>query len=515
MKKVKIESKRSLGNVLIAREDFEIGQVVLKEEKAVLVASRDPTKSMLRKPKRSQISTSDDPLTAEVEMFYFMHLEAFARANRDTQRKVLDTFFCPTVDMFSEDAELKRAYSVLSSRASRVASFVKRFNAEACRGLTLEELEKVSLIFDLNAHRFRSSDVLFEYASKITHSCAPNTRYDPKTGSVVALRPIKKDELITSNYLDTNLFPTRYRRELLCKTKLFWCNCRRCNQGVDLPRAMPCPNCVERGENALLDLNVALEHVPVAYVTRRGIVESNKWRCSSCRKSFDSNPLSPIDKIEDPERHLEILALDMTCNMKRDLKDAGDFFAYTLRLLGARHWIPRQVQQALLRVGINENMDRKKREAIHDGLNQLWNWVEKHTDGDARYELHDLVILFLKCMSNKTYDRRGDELLQLWEKRLEIKDSTFRNSAYMSRKSRVQWPLIVDLPVPQNIKVGESFVSKPFEGLELKMRLLESCHKDGDTFRVKIPISSVDESKIESIENAYRDWEERDAKIVD
>ena len=220
MKKVKIESKRSLGNVLIAREDFEIGQVVLKEEKAVLVASRDPTKSMLRKPKRSQISTSDDPLTAEVEMVYFRHLEAFAKANRDTQRKVLDTFFCPTVDMFSEDAELKRAYSVLSSRASRVASFVKRFNAEACRGLTLEELEKVSLIFDLNAHRFRSSDVLFEYASKITHSCAPNTRYDPKTGSVVALRPIKKDELITSNYLDTNLFPTRYRRELLCKTKL-------------------------------------------------------------------------------------------------------------------------------------------------------------------------------------------------------------------------------------------------------------------------------------------------------
>ena len=160
-------------------------------------------------------------------------------------------------------------------------------------------------------------------------------------------------------------------------------------------------------------------------------------------------------------------------------------------------------------------MDRKKREAIHDGLNQLWNWVEKHTDGDARYELHDLVILFLKYMSNKTYDRRGDELLQLWEKRLEIKDSTFRNLAYMSRKSRVQWPLIVDLPVPQNIKVGESFVSKPFEGLELKMRLLESCHKDGDTFRVKIPISAVDESKIESIENAYRDWEERDAKIVD
>eukprot|EP00938_MAST-03A_sp_MAST-3A-sp1_P005442 g5442.t1 len=514
MRKVRIERGReNLGDVLVATKSMDIGQVVLKEE-PVLVASRDPTKSTLRKPKRSQISTSDDPLTAEVEMFYFMHLEAFARANRDVQRKVLDTFFCPTVEVFSKDAELKRAYSVLRSRGERVASFVKRFNAEACRGLTLKELEKVSLIYDLNAHRLGNSDVLFEYASKITHSCAPNTRYDPRTGSVVALKPIKKGDLITSNYLDTNLFPTRYRRELLCKTKLFWCKCRRCEQGVDLPRAMPCVNCVKRGEDGLFDLSVALEHVPVSYVTRRGILESNKWRCSNCRKSFDSNPLAPIDKIKDPERHLEILALDMTCNMKQHHKDAGDFFVYTLRLLGARHWIPRQVQQALLRVGMNENMDSKKREAVHDGLDQLWNWVEKHTDGDARYELRDLVILFLRRLSSKTYDRRGDELLKLWEKRVEIENS-FRTETYLSRKSYVRWPLKIDLPVPKNLKLGEVFVSRPFEGLELKMRLLEPCHKDGDTFRVKIPKSAVDESKIESIENAYRDWEERGAEIVD
>ena len=136
---------------------------------------------------------------------------------------------------------------------------------------------------------------------------------------------------------------------------------------MDLPRAMPCVNCVKRGEDGLFDLSVALEQVPVSYVTRRGTLESSKWRCSNCRKSFDSSPLAPIDKIKDPERHLEILALDMTCNMKQHHKDAGDFFVYTLRLLGARHWIPRQVQQALLRVGMNENMDSKKREAVHDG----------------------------------------------------------------------------------------------------------------------------------------------------
>jgi len=506
---------KKFGNVLRAECNIEANEVVLKEDVPVLVASRDPSKSTMRKPSRSQISTDDDQLNAEVETLYFLHVEAFARASRDVQRKILDTFYCPEETAFS-DPELKRAYSILSNRARRVASFVSRFNEDACRGLTLKELQHAALIFDLNAHRLRNTDVLYEYASKITHSCAPNTNYDPKTGTFVALRRIQTGELITSNYLDTNIFPTRYRRELLLKTKLFWCQCKRCEQGVDLPRAMPCPKCTKqkRDKDGMYDLSVALESVPVSYVTCRGFAESSKWRCSNCRTAFDSNPLAPIDNVKDPERRLEILGLDMACNMRLKSKDAGDFFTYSLCLLGARHWIPRHVQRALLRERLLQENEftLKTREACHDGLNQLWNWIENHTYGEARYELCDIVIMFLRRLTSQKYDLRGDEMLQIWEKRLELEDS-FR-SEY--RKSNVVlWPLIIDVPVPRNVKVGKSFVLRPFQGLELKMCLLEQCHKDGDTFRVKIPKSVIDESKIAEVEAAYRVWEESEAKIVD
>ena len=86
---------------------------------------------------------------------------------------------------------------------------------------------------------------LFVYASKVAHSCIPNTAYTSKTQDgcleYKLIRPISDGEMVTFSYLE-KLFvtPTHIRREKLMESKSFVCKCQRCI-GPDFCRFIHCP----------------------------------------------------------------------------------------------------------------------------------------------------------------------------------------------------------------------------------------------------------------------------------
>jgi len=130
-------------------------------------------------------------------------------------------------------------------------------------------LVRVWLIWVMNGHNFQLGSALFDYGSKLTHTCAgPNTMYRTATGQIaavvetvdrtsstsggglrqqpaggaaadaqspagmhIALTPITAGDLLTSNYLGMGhkrLMSTPARQKHLQDKFMFKCNCPRC-----------------------------------------------------------------------------------------------------------------------------------------------------------------------------------------------------------------------------------------------------------------------------------------------
>jgi len=85
----------------------------------------------------------------------------------------------------------------------------------------------------MNSHDCHQGQLaLFLKASKWSHSCQPNCRYQFADGFLryVAVEDIKADEMMTFSYISsTDLqLPAARRQEILWNTKAFECRCTRC-----------------------------------------------------------------------------------------------------------------------------------------------------------------------------------------------------------------------------------------------------------------------------------------------
>ncbi len=87
-----------------------------------------------------------------------------------------------------------------------------------------------------------SGPYIYEFASRINHSCIPNTTrgfsssyFPDQDGHIifVALRDIKEGDEITTDYLSA-AGTTEQRRELLKEHHGFVCGCQACVDGVDI-----------------------------------------------------------------------------------------------------------------------------------------------------------------------------------------------------------------------------------------------------------------------------------------
>lgn len=88
---------------------------------------------------------------------------------------------------------------------------------------------------------------LFLYASKVSHSCHPNTTYTSKTDDgkmeYKSVREIKEGDMISFPYIgDLWETPTNLRRKALQESRSFFCKCKRCLR-PDLLRFIKCKSC--------------------------------------------------------------------------------------------------------------------------------------------------------------------------------------------------------------------------------------------------------------------------------
>lgn len=115
-----------------------------------------------------------------------------------------------------------------------VAKFIPRFFK--CHGRwDEEEILKVAGIVQINGHEVPLTDppfvAIYDLASLVEHSCAPNlTKSFTSKADLIfwAPNPIKKGEHLSICYSDA-LFGTANRQNHLLQTKMFRCDCPRCD----------------------------------------------------------------------------------------------------------------------------------------------------------------------------------------------------------------------------------------------------------------------------------------------
>ena len=206
-------------------------------------------------------------------------MAAYAQAPQlGDARRAVDDMCSPDVPLGVAAWELLECARVIARR------FVDDSKEAAAR------VARAAMAAKVNAHRAPDGQWrLFPTASKLAHSCDPNTMYMPLRACFVAVRRIAVGELITFSYLGGPLLMARssIRQSRLVKSHLFVCQCSRC-RGEDLSRKLRCPTkgcsgaAVRRSSELLLsDDDAAQEHTP-------------PWHCGECRWNGTDAELAPV-----------------------------------------------------------------------------------------------------------------------------------------------------------------------------------------------------------------------------
>jgi hypothetical protein len=219
----------NMGLAAFATRKYFVGDTVLSEDPLMIV-----------KP----IKLRDDDLVREMDKIILKigmdhemvdTLLAFLNCP-ESSRNIIMTLYCPASKPKSETFQQCEDACVT---IADIQIFKTRYP-----WATSSILQTFLLIWDINCH----GDSLYNIATRLAHSCDPNTfcRTDPgsDTISYVAIREISAGDLITFGYLGGGplmLMPTRLRRRRLM-TLGFICSCSRCT-GPDTMRTMLCPAC--------------------------------------------------------------------------------------------------------------------------------------------------------------------------------------------------------------------------------------------------------------------------------
>jgi hypothetical protein len=215
----KVVRDPNLGRIVIATKDIPVGQPLLREAPALFWKSDD----------------------------WIGFLTKFNALPEEYRRGILDMYH-PPLD---------------SPAMARFALVSRDIQHQYQSSMTCELIHKLLAIVITNTHQyygnpdseyeevFRRVDsgksALFLYASKVAHSCQPNTAYTSKTQDgkleYKVIRAIHTGDMVTFSYLD-KLYetPTFIRREKLHHSKAFLCECNRC-MGPDFSRQFSCVTC--------------------------------------------------------------------------------------------------------------------------------------------------------------------------------------------------------------------------------------------------------------------------------
>ena len=215
---IAIENDAKYGRILIATKSFNVGDIVL-EETPFAVYSKGWPELLIH---FSNMSSED-----KCKLMDFQHLESPEEANNEEFKKEIESDFNDMMEIESIQ-QLLNHYEISRITAFKIA-MICRINAHRFIGKSEDYKETISA---QSKSQSTYPSALFYFASKVQHSCNPNTIYTSKLLNdhlvYYAIKPIEKGESITFSYIDGITLSTSERREQLLHTKDFYCCCDRC-----------------------------------------------------------------------------------------------------------------------------------------------------------------------------------------------------------------------------------------------------------------------------------------------
>eukprot|EP00941_MAST-03F_sp_MAST-3F-sp1_P003671 g3671.t1 len=275
----KIKKKSGFGRCLFAEKAYKAGELILEEEPLIVVDYSIPLQNL-------QLPSINVPKSKkknfEVLYKYMQKIDAFLGSSKSVQKMILDCCY----------PNLSSDHPVVC-RARQLASVIIR--QACCAAYTVDLLQRVSLIFDLNSRKYSAGNkvCIYRLGSKMNHSCVANTATNG-LGNVWALRDITEGEELTTNYLGDSMAPTYYRQRKLLASKLFICGCSLCSTQYSGEAEhyckMPCPSCKPLGKRKKGLLSTSrnkLQEKSTGYITP--LIQKNNavlWLCNNKNCDF-------------------------------------------------------------------------------------------------------------------------------------------------------------------------------------------------------------------------------------
>ncbi|XP_055921178.1 SET domain-containing protein SmydA-8 [Eupeodes corollae] len=174
--------------------------------------------------------------------------------------------------------DIRRGSPQWKSDLESIGKFIPRFFQT--QEYTEDEIMKVAGILQINGHEVPTSDpphvAVFDVASMLEHSCTPNlAKSFTKNGDVMlwAPREIPKNANLSICYSDA-LWGTADRQKHLMHTKLFKCECNRCQDVTEFQTYYSAMKCKDKNCSGFV-LPIDLKNW------------DENWKCTTCQSDVD------------------------------------------------------------------------------------------------------------------------------------------------------------------------------------------------------------------------------------
>lgn len=336
MRSVELIDHPRYGHCAVASQDILAGEVVIDEAPLLVVDYNvdtwaQPIASSSYKRKRGFMTLSRP---GKVSLTIAHAIE------RDPT--ILDRIFLPA---FNKAVKRSMAYKAADRGVSELRQRSGLF--PEIEKFSNTDLINFSLAASANAHAFDENSIaLLSEGCKITHTCmspnvAASTRsyrgedeHQQLTVKHIALRPIKKGEVLLGSYAKLTTFTTVERRKYLMDHKMFLCACEFCTR-PDLTRGIMCQSCADKS------LESAFQVAPLSTMYRSISGSQYEWKCQNCKASAsDAEILARWHKSEGSEETWirDSLSQDsQSCTPREDYHKAVEIYERCLTVFGWRH----------------------------------------------------------------------------------------------------------------------------------------------------------------------------------
>ncbi|OXU17269.1 hypothetical protein TSAR_015909 [Trichomalopsis sarcophagae] len=349
-KSYKLVENEKLGRHYVAIRRIEAGEVVIREDYALVQAPQQETVPICLgcyKPLKSDTAKPCElcgwPLCASCTS-HGAECD-FTKRHRDTKVTITGfgiahpTYKCISVVRALALRETNpEAYDRFTKLASgeleeprEVARFVKRF-FDKLDDFSEDEIARAAGIMQINGHEVPISEpvliAVYDESSYVEHSCRANcSKSFSSSGGIVirAAMDIEKGEHIAICYTDP-LWGAANRRHHLLRTKFFECTCQRCSDPTEFGSMFNAVKCSKSDcSGCMLPKSFTVEEIP-------------DYQCNKCDNSRSSNSIDEM---------LEQIGKEMASMRKNDAGACRSFTKKYASKLHDNHYYMTDVKLAL------------------------------------------------------------------------------------------------------------------------------------------------------------------------